>query len=399
VSSSIRLLQFSFKGEIEYVPKANAGLQLDDPSSNQQSTGSLPQSARLAPHLENPPPDKMSMSLLLSFPNSGTSYTLKNTAVSTGRIVATNYASDAKSRSPLFKDRPNGPFIVTFNSTAVAWTRVVLTKTHCGMWVDFERFERSCRTTRGRAVVRSVSASVEQDANDSAYPIELVRSAVHLIRSPLDNLVARMHQGIKKHRRADPNGTLSVLGGITNDRAGFRAWCRFLDAKYGMRLRPLLTNESQALLPSIPCHSDLLHYVGWHNFAVAFADFHHLPHHVIYYEDYGTNFTAATAGLFDFLGMATEADRYSAQFHPGRSYRDYFDPDERRAVAALLSQTASPALWQRLRRYFPPADPEFRFLINESLVSFPRPSSPLTQIEEVPPAALGLPTFFASATS
>jgi hypothetical protein len=397
MSSSIRLLQFSFNGDLEYSPRVG----INEPTLIQQSTGSLEQQVPPAvAALENPPPHQLSMSLLMSFPNSGTSYTLKNTLVSTGRIVATNYASDTKRQIRLFKDRPNGPFIVTYNSTTAAWPRIVLTKTHCGMHVNYHQFERSCRTTRGKAVAKNVSASDQNASDDNAYPIELVSSAVHLIRSPLDNLVARMHQGIKKHRRADPNGTKpAFLDSITNDRAGFRAWCHFLDGKYGMLLRPLLSKESQSILPSIPCHSDLLHYIGWHNFATAFMELHDLPRHVIYYEDYGTNFTAVTAGLFDFLGIEAEQGRRPAPFHPGRSYREYFEPDERRVVATLVSQTASPALWERLRRYFPPTDPEFRSLANGSL-SGPRSSaSTLAQTEDSSLASVDLPKFFASATS
>jgi Sulfotransferase domain len=289
-----------------------------------------------------------SICLLMSFPNSGTSYTLKNAQLLSGKIVGTNYEAESKARRPLFEQAPDveeegsltavlGPFIV---NASFARTDVVLTKTHCNMKPDFASFERSCRSVRKVVNRTSVEAG--------AYSIDRVTGAVHLIRNPLDNVVARMHHGINKYRGVLPNATLDTF---TNDRDGFHNWCRFLDSTFG-RIRILLPNATQSILPSIPCHSDFLHYIGWHNFALDFVRVHHLPYHVLHYEDYGSDFHATASQLLDFLGL--EAAGEPAPFVAGKSYLDFYDDSEMVAIYELLSRTCSPPLWKLVQWYLPP---------------------------------------------
>jgi Sulfotransferase domain len=321
-----------------------------------------------------------SICLLMSFPNSGTSYTLKNTQLLSGKIVGTNYEAESKARRPLFEQASDveeeegspaavlGPFIV---NASFARTRVVLTKTHCNMKPDFASFERSCRSVRKVVNRTSVEAG--------AYSIDRVSGAVHLIRNPLDNVVARMHHGINKYRGVLPNATLATF---THDRDGFHSWCRFLDSTFG-RIRILLPNATQSILPSIPCHSDFLHYIGWHNFALEFVRVHNLPYHGLHYEDYGSDFHATASQLLDFLGLKAAGE--PAPFVAGKSYRDLYDDAEIEAIVELLARTSSPPLWKLLQRYLPP---EYS----------PRSNGTRGRDKETPPS-FGAPSFFATATA
>jgi ribosomal protein S10 len=351
MSSSLRMLALF----PEHDDRNNSNPQPIRRTDGKNGTTTMTNSARgtfpeRQAHL-SPSPSSPSICLLMSFPNSGTSYTLKNTQLMSGRVVGTNYEAESKTRRPLFEPTPSddyadegtsaavtGPFVV---NASFARTNVVLTKTHCNMNADFASFERACHSIR--RVVNRTAVEV------GPYPMDRVRGAVHLIRSPFDNVVARMHHGINKYRRVLPNATLSTF---TNDRPGFLNWCRFLDSTFGNRIRVLLPNATRSILPSIPCHSDFLHYIGWHNFALEFVRVHTLRYHVLHYEDYGADFHATAAKLLEFLDLRAEGD--PAPFVAGKSYLDFYVNAERSAIVDLLSRTCTPPLWKLVLRYLPP---------------------------------------------
>ena len=153
-----------------------------------------------------------SIAWLLSFPNSGTSYTLANTNQVTQRLVATNYNVAGRSVSQHFPMPEQGPFLL--NDAAVADLlpdTYILTKTHCAAYcVDcplrnflhwsIEAFVDGCRTTKEQRLQQ------QHDSNNNAtttilhktmYPAAWVKRAVHLVRNPFDNLVARMHLSLR----------------------------------------------------------------------------------------------------------------------------------------------------------------------------------------------------------
>lgn len=121
---------------------------------NMLSIYDMPQRARLREE-EDP-----RLALLLSFPNSGTSYTMTNTEQLTNKSVATNYPAEAK--GPQLGD--GLPFIVHDLKEKLD---VILTKSHCNPKDEFFSFETACRTVR-----RMVNGA----RVDTVYPSRMVRS-------------------------------------------------------------------------------------------------------------------------------------------------------------------------------------------------------------------------------
>jgi hypothetical protein len=106
--------------------------------------------------------------------------------------------------------------------------RVVLTKSHCKAdATSFDDFARGCY---------SVVFNSKGPGNETKVPYGkdvLVTRFVHLIRSPMDNLVARKHMAV---RRAVKMGTLPdplKADALMNDTAeSFQVWCRSFDKRH-----------------------------------------------------------------------------------------------------------------------------------------------------------------------
>lgn len=95
---------------------------------------------------------------LLSFPNSGTSYTMTNTEFLTNHSVLTNYPEEAKGPQLDL----GLPFVLHLG---LERPDVFLTKSHCNPKDDFYRFEKGCRTVR---------TNVNGTQTDSMYPSRAV---------------------------------------------------------------------------------------------------------------------------------------------------------------------------------------------------------------------------------
>lgn len=206
---------------------------------------------------------------LMSFPNSGTSYTSQLVRDLTRTWTATNYGdesgaarqrvdSDSRLSSSrmmreetdyFWDDEDEGPFWIQPNAasphdsyyTAPPLSAFVLTKTHCGIRCvqcppeayaeSTYSFRHQCLATRWKTPTRTIAtptSTVQEDENDDTdakpqsqppmgrtriqtgtYPIHNVRKAVHLVRNPFDNVVSRFHltQKQKGSRRPTLNRT------------------------------------------------------------------------------------------------------------------------------------------------------------------------------------------------
>jgi hypothetical protein len=120
--------------------------------------------------------------LLMSFPNSGTSYTLLNMMAVTNISAATNYEQevDYGLSVPVRPDFTASPFWLMPTGPR---PRLVLTKTHCNPSSDFLNFQDGCRQVRPTNGGKSAY---------SLYPFDVVAKAIHIVRNPFDNIVARM---------------------------------------------------------------------------------------------------------------------------------------------------------------------------------------------------------------
>jgi hypothetical protein len=125
------------------------------------------------------------IALLVSFPNSGTTYTIANTEHMSNFSTATNYEPEvvADIVVPILPKTGGAPFVF---SSELRLPRYVLTKTHCTGYSDrwhsrrvthsSETFEPSCR----RATVIRECGRVET----MEYSRALLAKIVHIMRNP-----------------------------------------------------------------------------------------------------------------------------------------------------------------------------------------------------------------------
>jgi hypothetical protein len=314
-----------------------------------------------------------SVSWLISFPNSGTTYTIHNTEHISMRSTATNYMSEVHfARTELVPVRPDsdnvahGPWQ---RNNSLAMPRVALTKTHCTGYDDRAPLQSSIISTR-RFLEGCAQSSQYADLDNlknktkvkSGYDhTGLVVRVIHLVRNPFDNIISRMHHGMRI-RRKEFGLTEEQSREFMSSPTGVMAWCRIADRafwmarevpkkiknKHKLRRKPWNLN----LLLKVPCHSELFRYVEWHNAAIRMIEEEQLPSLVVYYEDYNTNYNQTVDSILDFLDLTREAE--PLPFSSGKTYRDlYFSPEIQETTKELLKVMASKELWQILQRYFP----------------------------------------------
>ena len=169
---------------------------------------------------------------LMSFPNSGTSYTIHTIRELTNTTTATNYGLEGeikdKESVPAFEgwDSEKGPFLELIPRRRTNIPRLILTKTHCGGfsttlhaegYIETPRsFLKSCLKSK-RGIFSTESNSMETQS--VWYSPDLVKKAIHIIRNPMDNIVARFHL---ERKRYTAKNNKKWLADHPNDKVGFR---------------------------------------------------------------------------------------------------------------------------------------------------------------------------------
>ena len=309
-----------------------------------------------------PYPCRPSIAWLLSFPNSGTSYTLANTNQVSQRLVATNYNVAGRSESEHFPMYEKGPFLLNTQDEFPMADNLLpesylLTKTHCAAYcVDcppgnfvhwsVEAFIDGCRTTKEK------QAQHDYDKNNTAtttlhktmYPAAWVTRAVHLMRNPFDNLVARMHLSMRDQGNAV----------VADDRQTLLTWChQTVDSDdFFHALDPsLMDSRTLVLLQQLPCPAEWYRWIQWHNLALQMThDVLQIPVHYLFYEDYTSQYNQTLAALLDFLQLSPAA--LPLPFVPGKAYRHLYTPTERQGAAQVVRALATPPCWERVKHYF-----------------------------------------------
>jgi len=221
-------------------------------------------------------------------------------------------------------------------------------QSHCGGFcfrcepaTDVDAFEKSCRTA---------SWSSSYGLQKSVYKLAIVDKAVHIIRSPYDNSVSRMHHGLSHQEKLGySNQKLETIK--ANNREGFQAWCKLVDGWFARLVPSSIAGRDDAnRILAVPCHADYIRYVEWHNNAVAMLKRRGIPVFHLYYENYGANYNATIAKLYDFLGhpMVNEP----LLFTSGKTYIEQFTVEHKREVAYLIRSLASEDVWKLIRHYF-----------------------------------------------
>jgi hypothetical protein len=139
---------------------------------------------------------------------------------------------------------------------------LVLTKTHCTGYCDdcsprqyiissADQFEEGCRTVD--SIVNGKKARLVYEAT---VPVK----AVHLIRDPFDNLVARLHLSLKNMKNSV--APTKELESYTEGREGLLAWCKYIDSKFAEEERDtdLIHPKIKELIKDVPCHAEWCKY-------------------------------------------------------------------------------------------------------------------------------------------
>jgi hypothetical protein len=297
--------------------------------------------------------DPPAVAWLMTYPNSGTTYTLKLIQQYTNTTTATNYGfeqSTTRDSIPIDGSLTDGPFWRYPDQDAPP--RFVITKTHCGGNCMCAKPEEYVETQRSFEIAcRSGSKTINQSRFDTTYAASIPKRAVHLFRNPYDNLVARLHLEQRKWTRKNETEKLEVF---TATKEGFHEWCRYLDLKSKKTefSSHFYDDEMLAITKALPCHAEIIRYTWWHELAMETVRRMGLPLHNLYYENYTENLEGTVDELFDFLHLSPAEGAEPAEFITGKHYADYYDAIHLSLAKDLVSMLASKELWLLIRHYF-----------------------------------------------
>jgi hypothetical protein len=297
---------------------------------------------------------------LMSFPNSGTSFTSKLIRHVTMLSTASNYGNEVPSSNPVFSiwnesilSGPNStlvpkpPYWIDPHSLGTNWSRptmYVLTKTHCGGRCEWCGPKEYIENPHSFLMQCRAGEWNKEPKRIIMYPIDHVVKAVHLIRNPLDNVVSRFHLGRK----------LFAARGLkfSSDREGFVKFCQLWKETFGSQEAKMhwLDPQVYQIMQNVPCFGDFIRYVQWHNLAFIVTQDLRLATMVLYYEDFENRLEETVDRLITFLETPRRGE--TIQFSRGKRYTDYFTDEERKAIADGVKRMSLFATWRHIQHYF-----------------------------------------------
>ena len=340
--------------EKDYMKKSSARMEVLNQPINLQSKPSK-RSFILEPEDEFTP----QICWLMSFPNSGTSFTMTMVARASNRSFASNYADevtapDQMDSLSIYPRRPEGPYWAGL-SGKIAFPRqlpekYIITKTHCGSrcvncgpdeYVETPAvFLRKCASGHARMGNQRRRVDVE-------YPPDRVYRAIHLIRHPLHNIIARFHL---EHRHRDRSGKYkSWVATHPNNATGLQSWCADLNEEFRTQDERFFGKES---LPNVPCRGEFFKFTQWHNLVHEGLELieHEVPVLTVYYEDYQVNFNETVKTILDFLELKHVG--VLREFQARSDYGEYFTKEQRQEIFAFIKKTANTKTWKQIEHYF-----------------------------------------------
>jgi hypothetical protein len=315
--------------------------------------------------------DKPAIVWLMSYPNSGTSYTMTMVERASNRSTATNdgvEVTDTKAHAsslPVHKDHPEGPYWEGLSGKLGTPRKLpdsyILTKTHCAgrcvhcgpdeYVVDTAAFLEGCTRTSARTREK---AGFQIRRVEDTHAVERVVKMVHLIRNPMHNVVARFHLERRHAIKLDPKKAKR----LTNDAKGFSTWCRELDEDHAATEPDFFTPEQLAIYRQAPCRGEFYKYTQWHNrvhditplVGPNHAKSESPPILIIHYEDYHAHLQKTADQLLQFLELPLVAP--IRPFRELPDYSDHFSESDLKAVQALVKNVASAHTYKLVERYF-----------------------------------------------
>jgi Sulfotransferase domain len=298
---------------------------------------------------------------LMSFPNSGTSFTLHLTREASNCTTATNYAleGDIKDQPTVpaiqGEDGDNGPWLELIPNRETSIPHYILTKTHCGGFCVYCHHNHFIETPRSfqiacqsgtKALIDKKSGELQKKS--VTYDSQLVKRAIRLIRNPLDNIVARFNLDRKRPTRDNINAWPEPFPGNST---GFQQWCAFLDSRFEEKVKSLhwIDDKLRGVLEGVPCKADFYRFVQWHNLASNMIHDMALPTLTIHYNDYRDNFDDTLEKILHFLELPRSSGK--VEFVAGKEYSDYYTEAQKKAIYYFLREFATESTWNELKRY------------------------------------------------
>lgn len=227
-------------------------------------------------------------------------------------------------------------------------------------------------SSTGSILLKSVKSTTTTTATKGklpkkrvTYPKEYVHRAVHLIRHPFDNIVARFHLDYNRQVHVQKNESYGTL--FPNNQTGFRRWCSHYDKKFIKEIKTThprwIDKELEVSMYGMPCKSEFLRYVQWHNLAFGTTmNELGIPTLVIYYEDYHHQFNQTKESIIAFLELESaseqqhhdddEEEEKKVFFQSGKEYGNFYTNKQKTIIWNFIRNFASWETWQWLERYY-----------------------------------------------
>jgi hypothetical protein len=301
---------------------------------------------------------------LMSFPNSGTSYTMTMVARSSNKSHATNYGdevtpADEPNSLSIYPRRPEGPFWPgmsgKLHTPRDLPDKYVITKTHCGSrcvdcgpdeYIETPlQFLKRCALGHAR-----LTPAKQRRKYDVEYPPERVYKAIHLYRNPFHNIIARYHL---EHRHKGYKNNTKWLKEHSNDSNGLHQWCKDLGKTY--QKQDIQFYGSKDKIPKAPCHGEFYKWIQWHNLVYEGVDIiidshHDVPLHTVFYEDYTTKVNETALDILNFLELKQVSP--FREFAARSDYDGYFTSKEIKQITSLIQSIAINRTWIDIQHYF-----------------------------------------------
>jgi Sulfotransferase domain len=304
-------------------------------------------------HPQQPQDNAPKIIWLMSFPNSGTTYTLKHVQGSTLTTTATNYGGNEQVgyNTSISIDQNRNEFGPFFRYPDRPYScHGILTKTHCHqdevLSNNVSHFMNSCRMGN-----RNVNGTQEE----IVYAVSTqVHSAVHLIRNPFDNIVARMHYKIKQWLASNSSKEHDLADYISFTPEGLLHWCQYVKLTEQKHYYSHFNSTFWATyMEPTPCAIEFYKYFHWHHYTTeGIRTTLHDPSMILYYEDYTIQYNATTNRLLNFLQLKRPLYAAPPEFIVGKTYTDWFTNDMKESVKRLALVVVSDATWKLLHHYF-----------------------------------------------
>lgn len=272
---------------------------------------------------------------------------------------ATNYATevwpggDNDEVPSIYPGRPEGPYWWGLSgkkgTPRPMPDKYILTKTHCGSrcmncgpdeYVETpEVFLKRCASGHAR----------RPDFVNVDYPPERVVKAIHLIRNPFHNLIARYHL---EHRHKGYKNNTNWLEHHKNDEEGLQKHCADLDGRYRKQDETFFGKDK---VPNAICRGEFYKWTQWHNLVheglKVMKTEQEVPVLTVYYEDYAKKFDETVTNILDFLEFERKGNL--STFAARSDYDGYFSEKQVKDAKELVKSVASEKTWAQVKHYFP----------------------------------------------